>query len=401
MRMAVCLALSTLVACAGLGKKPSRPDLKPWPEIRPDFRVETLRMRMHEYSITFAADVDLAATAIERQAADSTVRRNAILWRVRAIPEMRKACFRLAPVGALVDAWIFARQMDQFFRDGAGAGAFGAFQPEAVEVSRRLVQQMREIGGSIAVSPAAAAEFEHKFIDPWLTEHPLRDITFVRESPMGRFADQSPTGGDMLESVGTMEELAISLSQQARIYLAELPRQVRGEVDLMRFDMLSPESVASMQGDLHVSATAADRIASTAEGISALVPNERRIVLDELSRQRHLVMDAVSVERERAVNAIIRAFAAERSELLRNVELQRLATLEWATAERREAIADVRRELAGSMEAVRGERAVVVDDLRHIVDVVLLRVAIFLVAAVVLAPLVAHAYARVWPRRLR
>ena len=62
MRTAVCLALSTLVACAVLGKEPSRPDLKPWPEIRPDFRVETLRMRMHEYSITFAADVDLAAT---------------------------------------------------------------------------------------------------------------------------------------------------------------------------------------------------------------------------------------------------------------------------------------------------------------------------------------------------
>ena len=217
-------------------------------------------MRMHEYSITFAADVDLAATAIERQAADSTVRRNAILWRTRAIPEMRKACFRLAPVGALVDAWIFARQMNQFFRDGAGAGAFGAFQPEAVEISGRLVQEMRAIGGSIAVSPAAAAEFEHRIIDPWLTEHPLRDITFVRESPMGRFADQSPTGGDMLESVGTMEELAISLSQQARIYLAELPRQVRGEVDLMRLDMLSAESVASMQGDLHMSAQ--PRIAS-------------------------------------------------------------------------------------------------------------------------------------------
>jgi hypothetical protein len=94
-------------------------------------------------------------------------------------------------------------------------------------------------------------------------------------------------------------------------------------------------------------------------------------------------------------------FAAERTELLRNVESQRLATLEWATAERREAIADVRRELAGAIDALRGERAVVVDDLRHIVDVVLLRVAIFLVAAVVLAPLVAHAYALVWPRRWR
>jgi len=126
MRTAICLALASLVACASLDKKARRPDLTPWPEIRSDFRVDTLRMRMHEYSITFAANVDLTATAIERQAADSTVRRNALLWRVRAVPEMRKACFRLEPVGALVDAWIFARQMDQLFRDGAGAGAFGA-----------------------------------------------------------------------------------------------------------------------------------------------------------------------------------------------------------------------------------------------------------------------------------
>jgi len=197
----------------------------------------------------------------------------------------------------------------------------------------------------------------------------------------------------------TMEDVVLSLSQQARIYLADLPRQLRGELDLMRSDMLPAESVASMQGDLHVSAAAADRIASTAESISPLVLNERRIVLDEMSRQRALVMEAITVEREQAVSAIVHAFAAERNEVLRNVDSERMATLEWATNERREAIAEVRRELAQSVAALRAERAVVVDDVRHIVDLVLLRVAIFLVAAVVLAPLVAHAYVRVWPRR--
>jgi hypothetical protein len=401
MRAAVCLALSSLVACAGMSKKQSRPDVKPWPEIRSDFRMEALRARMHEYSVTFAAEVDLAARAIERQATDAAVRRNALLWKVRAIPEMRKACFRLEPIGALVDAWIFARQMDQLFREGAGAGAFGTLQPEAVKVSGRLVDEMREIGGSITVSPESRAEFERKFIDPWLADHPLDDITFVRTSPISRFAEQSRASGDTLQSVGTMEELAFTVSQQVRLYLADLPRQVRGEVDLMLSDALPSGTVASMQGDLHVSAVAADRLASTAEGVTPLVLSERRIVLDEMNRQRALVMDAVSVERERAVGGIVRAFAAERAEMLRSFEAQRLATLEWATAERREAIADVRRELAGSMDALRGERAVVVADLRQIVDLVLLRVAVFLIAAVVLAPLVAHVYARVWPRRWR
>ena len=292
MRTAVGLALCSLVACTSVLKSPEQADIKPWPEIRSDFRVETLRARLYEYSITFAAEVDLSASSIEQRSTDATVRRNALLWRIRAIPEMRKACFRMEPVSGLVDAWTLSRQMDQLFSEGAGAGAFGTFQPEAVAVSRRLVDQMREIGGSIAMSPEARAEFERRIIDPWVAEHPLRDITFVRESPVARFAEQVRTLGGVSQSVGTVEELAISLSQQARIYLADLPRQLRGEADLMRLDMLTSQDLASMQGDLHVAAAGVGRLASTGESLPTLVENERRIVLDEGSRQLALAMKA-------------------------------------------------------------------------------------------------------------
>ena len=107
---------------------------------------------------------------------------------------MQKAGFRLEPVSALVDAWTLARQMDLFFTTGAGAAAFGPLQPEVDEVSRRFVDQMREIAGSIAVSPEARAQFERKFVEPWLAEHPLRDMTFVRESPIGAWRNRPPRG---------------------------------------------------------------------------------------------------------------------------------------------------------------------------------------------------------------
>jgi hypothetical protein len=167
----------------------------------------------------------------------------------------------------------------------------------------------------------------------------------------------------------------------------------------MRLDMLASQDLASMQGDLHVAATAAGRMASTVESLSALVETERRIVLDEGSRQLALVIKTLSAERELAIDTIIRGLASERGELLRDVTSQRVVTLEWASTERREAIAEVGRELAGAIAVLRGERAIAIDEVRGIVHMVLLRVAIFLIAGVVLAPLVAHAYVRVWPRR--
>jgi hypothetical protein len=393
------LILPSLVACTGIGKPPQRPNVSVWPEFRADYRVETLRASLREYSITFAAGVELTAASIERRATDAAVRRNALLWRLRAIPEMRQACFRPEAAAALVDAWTFVRQMDHFLREGSGSNAFGDLQPEALEVSGRLVAQMREIASSIAVSPEARAAFEHRIIDPWVAEYPLRDLTFVRESPMARFAEQSAARGDAFQSVGTIEEVVSNLSQQGRIYLAELPRQVQGELDLLRSEVLPPERLDSLQSDLHIGAAAAASIAATAGTVPELIRQERQLVLDEVSRQRALVLTAIAEERERIVGAITSAVALEREQLLREVDTQRQATLEWATAERRDAIAEIRRELAGATAALRDERATVVNDIGHIVDLVLLRVALGIIAAVVLAPVVAHIYARVWPRQ--
>ena len=165
--------------------------------------------------------------------------------------------------------------------------------------------------------------------------------------------------------------------------------------------MLPPEDLVSIQRDLHSSAEAVSRLTTIAGGVPELVRGERKLVLDELSRQRVLFMDAVADELTQAIRAMARVLAAERNLVLDDVEWQRRATLAWATAERRETTASARHELIDVGAAVRRERTVLVHDIRRIVDVVSLRVALFVVGGLLVAPLIAHIYARVWPRRWR
>jgi hypothetical protein len=388
-----------LSSCASMQTAQSKPHLSPWPDIRTDFRLEVLRGRLQEYAITFGAEVDLVAASIERRSNDVNIQRNALTWRLRAVPEIRKACFRPEPVPALLDAWTLARQMEALFSSGAAANAFGPFQKDVADVSSRLVAGVRDIGAYVAVSPDARDRIERDLVDSWAVAHPLRDLAFSRESAIERFAEQMRERGELFQSVGTIEDMLTSLTHQMRIYLADMPRQVRGEIDLLRSDALPPSTAEAVLRDLGLAAGAADRAARTAELMPGLVREERQVVLDDLGKQRALLMQEIGKERELALSGLSMTLASEREMVMKAVDAERLATLEWGTVERREVINVFRQEFQAAVAAIHQERIATIDDTRHLVNGVLLKVALFVLLAVVLAPVVAHAYVRVWPRR--
>ena len=395
----ICVASLWLSSCASMQTAPSKPNLSAYPDIRTDFRLEVLKGRMQEYAITFGAEVDRVAASIQRRTNDVNVQRNALTWRLRSVPEMRKACFRPEPIPALLDAWTLARQMEALVTTGAAANAFGPFQQDVVGVSNRLTAAVRDIGGYIAASPDARDRIEHDLIESWATAHPLGDLDFARESAIARFTEQMRDRGELFQSVGTIEEMLISLTNQMRIYLADMPKQVRGEVDLLRSDSLPPSTVEVLLRDLSLTAGAADRAARTVELMPALVREERQAVLDDLARQRVLLMQELGKEREMALQGLSMAIASERDVVMKTVDAERLATLDWGTVERREVVTVVHQEFQAAVAALHEERIAAMDDARRMVNGVLLKVALFALLAVVLAPVVAHAYVRVWPQR--
>jgi hypothetical protein len=90
--------------------------------------------------------------------------------------------------------------------------------------------------------------------------------------------------------------------------------------------------------------------------------------------------------------------ASERNVVIKSIDDERLATLEWGSLERREVVSVVRQEFQSAVAALHQERIATMDDTRTLVNYVLLKIVLLILAAVVLAPVVAHVYVRVWPR---
>ncbi len=245
---------------------------------------EVLAADMLEFMIDSSADIESASRRIARDTDDPRIERNALLWRLNAVPALRRACFQRDPLAATFDAWAFALQTQLFFESGAGRDLMGPHQEQAVDTARRMLTRLRGIYADATQSDVAADAFERDYIRPWAQANPIEDISFVRPSSLEQFTKYTLARGDTYQRVRNIEEQVAVLAQQVRIYLSGLQKQMRGEVQLIVTDTLA----AMRMDDLVQAATeardAANRAATVAEQIPDLIRAERAIVLKEGDR---------------------------------------------------------------------------------------------------------------------
>jgi hypothetical protein len=400
--------------------------------IASDYRYEVLWSDMREYAITFDAEVEAAANRIRASCDDARIRRNALLWKARSIPEMQKACFRPDPLAALFDVWVFSRQMQDFFSSGAGAEAFGPFQAEVVAVCNGLVERILMIRDSVRTGDDAMSSTESEIIEPWIAAHPIADFSFNRESAIAPFSKYAREGASTFQSVSNINEQITLLTNMLRMALANMPKQVQWEAALILQELAKPEEIAGLLADVGRITDAVERAVDVAEQVPDLVQEEREVVLREMDRQRTLLVDVLASERQAVLEAIskerteillavdfereqvLKTIADERAKVIENVDAQRLDTLGWAEGERGIVLDTLGEEIDGVVDELRSERALILDEVRSItdqtleradgeleelLDQALIRIALLVALCVVAAPFVAHVYARVWPRR--
>ncbi len=283
------------------------------------------RLHAYGYAERFSADVERAADEILAGTEDADVARNALLWKMNALPAIHVAVFQSDPLIGFLDAWTLTVQMREFFTTGAGRDAFGPLQSIAVEASEALERRVGGIVASVTVS-GEAPEGE-RIVRAWADSHPISSMEFLRETTADQFADvlgQSQAGG--LAVLGNLAMQASDMSERLKYYAAAMPKQIRWESQLVLLELLDEADVQEFLGNVESIDRSAFRLAEFADTVPALVGDQAAFAVDALS--------------------------GELLASLREVDRQRIETLEALTAERITVMEQVGNELIAMMDQV-------------------------------------------------
>lgn len=295
----------------------------------PQHSVEMLRVRVDEFAVYFGPTIEEAADEIIGKTSDPEIRRQALLWKINAIPACHRAALQSDPFGSLLDVWTFCAQMVQYFTVGAGKEAFGEWQPIAIDVSRRLEAKAIEIVSAFTGKPDVPKGRE--LVDDWVAKHPIKSPLFTRESALvvlPEAIEEHKRG--TLDAVGSLEENVRNLSNRLPIYLEHLPRQARWEAELLVHDMGGTEGIEGALENFGTLVESVERAVAVVERVPEIVTQERNVALKTIQKEREALIEAIGEERVATIDELRK----ERIAILDAIRQERIAALEALRQER-------------------------------------------------------------------
>lgn len=365
-----CAGAVLLAACTGMSGGGSRTALIK----ASDSEATALEYRAtaNNLAIRLPGIIELTGDRMLAKTFDPELRRLALLWKLDGTAAFQQALFRPDPLGAAVETWALALQVQDAVETGALRDKFGALQPIVQDGARTITAAVDEEAKSIARKPEGHARLK-EFVTQWAHQHPIGFPFSARPSIqplLARIASDQEVG--LVETFGSVTASVADMSTKLDIYAASLPRSVRWQAELAAIDAARTDTgrlaLATLQSANGV-LTRADTLLSTAgmkEVSGAAVSSlrgERVAVLGDIDRQRIDSFDRVTQER-------VAVFGA--------VDGQRVATL-----------ADLDAKLARGLEGAEGMRARTMADLEGLMTRTLVRIAVAIGALMALGALLA------------
>jgi hypothetical protein len=290
-----------------------------------------LQLRMHDFANSMAGDIELAADQIISSSDDPEIDRNALLWKMNAIPVGFTAAFAPDPLLALVDSWVFCKQMLIYFEEGAGKNLFGKWRYIAIDASRKLESKIEQIANKSAKRERVIRA--KKAIEAGVRKHPIESILFVRKSALD--AEAELLGKEKLDlgrTVQTVNEGMTDLRNRMSTYTEYLPKQARWQGEYLTGELLG---TGVLQDSLMTVNDSLSRITKVIESSPKILDEKLLLMIESINDQRVATFEELRKERIEVVKAI---------------QEERVAVLEAVRQERIDSFKDLDAIISKSLE---------------------------------------------------
>jgi len=306
-KIAALALLLTLPAC---GSADSTPPL--FASLDLPVSITEFRLRINDFAENFVAVIEEAAEEVIDQAEDEDIRRNAMVWRLRTVNVFLNSLHQPDPIAALIDAWAFCLQLQEFVTEGPGKEMFGEQQRIVVAAVDRIVIDVENLVTTVAEGPAEEA---HRLVYDWVDQHPVRDKLIIRMTSAVEIADQLESqDNSAFAALGRLQAGVDDIVTQYQRYISIMPRTIRWQTQLILHETLYDEPrVRRTLDDLDLitanlleafalldelpDQVQADIRAMVAD-LEPFIEQERTRLIAEVDRQRGLIFADVGGQRE-------------------------------------------------------------------------------------------------------
>lgn len=294
---------------------------------------QQVRLRLRALIEPLSGAIVASADRIMVGTTDRAVRREALVWKLEAVPALREALFRPNPFVAAMDTWVLTIQMGTYFESGPGRAALGDAAPAAVTTCQALSAEIERIAASMTKSGDVSDVRE--FAQKWAGEHPIQHSIASRESTLSRVTERElQETFTTVEIAGNVVVTLDDLSRRMDIFSAQLLDQARWQAEVFAMDqaaMLGVDRVMPLAENAARSADRAvavlDRMSPALEDLVAVATQAPGLMTAELSRmtdfvheQREAALKQLAEERVAAVRDLGGAAKAERVALVADIE---------------------------------------------------------------------------------
>ena len=265
-------------------------------------------MSLRSEAVPFTGLLAQAADEAGVAATDSRERRDALIWKINAVPAMYRTLFNQRPLVAILDTWALLVQIEIYLDSPKGKAALGPGAAMMLQTTKALQGRVWEIA-HWAVPDKDLARVDAK-VREWAGEHPIGLSLGTRDSIEPLLVSLAPTEElSAFAVVGLLSEDLGGLASRMDFLPFMLPNQFTWQAELAYIELVDPRmdlvlargGQALQQLDAMVAWLGTDGLAGFAEEqrteIMAAVAEQRLEIEAALDRQWGEVQAFVQKER--------------------------------------------------------------------------------------------------------